>query len=50
MNVNSLNTISAMQKVSNAPAFKACSCEKEVTKPTKEANLTGLYALLELKD
>ena len=45
MNVNSLNTISAMQKVSNAPAFKACGCEKATTTPTKEANLTGLYAL-----
>ena len=45
MNVNALNTISAMKKVSSTPTFKSCGCEKETTNSTKEANLTGLYAL-----
>ena len=44
MNVNSLNSISAMQKVSNAPAFKGCTCKgKEVTQNT-DTKLEGLSA------
>ena len=45
MNVNALNSVYSMQKVTSTPAFKACGCEKETTKPASEVNLTGLYAL-----
>ena len=44
MNVNFLNSISAMKTVSNAPAFKACGCDMGDKKTTVESNLNGLDA------
>ena len=45
MNVNALNSMTSMQKITSAPAFKACSCDKEVSKPAQKQNLSGLEAL-----
>ena len=45
MNVNSLNSISAMKTVSNAPAFKGCGCDMGTKKTAVEANLSGLDAI-----
>lgn len=45
MNVNALNSIHSMQKLSSTPAFKSCTCDKEPQKTTQKQNLSGLEAL-----
>ena len=45
MNVNTLNSIYSMQKVTSTPAFKASVASREVEESPKKQNMSGLEAL-----